>query len=321
MVTISDIKKSYDRISGFIVNTPIITSNRLNELFSANLFFKDETKQLTGSFKIRGALSAISKLADKNIEGVIAYSSGNHAQGVSKAAQLFKMKSIIVMPDDAPKTKLENTKNNGGEIVLYKRHVQSREEIAQKISIDTGLPLIKPFDNKDVIAGQGTFGLEVCNYFLDNNKSLDVVLSCTSGGGLVAGTSIAVKHFFHSASIFPVEPENCNDTQISLEKRTRTRKRIQKRTICDALEVEIPGEITFPINLVNCNEGLIVNDLEVIKAMKILYEEFNIIAEPSGCVAFASILNGSIKTNGKNILVTISGGNIDSEKFNFYINQ
>ena len=157
----------------------------------------------------RQALSALSKLKQNNINGVVAFSSGNHAQGVSKAAQIFDMKATIVMPEDAPKNKIEKTKKNGATIVFYKRHIESREEIAIKLAKELNFPLVKPFDNEDIIAGQGSFGLEVAEFFLSSDIKLDILLSCTSGGGLVAGTGIAIKHFFPDALIYPVEPFNC----------------------------------------------------------------------------------------------------------------
>ena len=217
------------------------------------------------------------------------------------------------------KNKIDKTKANGAEVVLYKRHIESREEIAIKISEEKNYPLVKPFDNEDIIAGQGSFGLEACEYFITNNIKPDIVLSCTSGGGLVAGTSIAFKHYFPNVDIYPVEPATCNDTEISLQNKTRTRIKHERKTICDALEVEIPGQITFPINLVNCKSGLSVTDEEVCFAMKYLYEEFNVKAEPSGCVSLAAVLSKKIDVKNKTVLVTISGGNVDDDSFEKYI--
>ena len=321
MVNINDLRSSYERISDYLVNTPILTSDKLNDKFQANIFLKNEVDQLTGSFKIRGALSALSHLKNKGVDGVVAFSSGNHAQGVSKAAQIFDMKSIIVMPKDAPKNKIEKTIGNGAEVILYERHVQSREEIAEQIAKDKDYPLVKPFDNEQIIAGQGSFGLEACEFFLINDIEPDIVLSCTSGGGLVAGTSIAFKHYFPDAEIYPVEPLTCNDTQISLANKTRTEIKNHIPTICDALEVEIPGKLTFPINLQNCKKGLAVSDEEVCQAMKYLHEEFNVKGEPSGCVSLAAVLSNKIDIKGKNVLVTISGGNVDDDSFDKYISS
>ena len=216
MVNINDLQDSYNRISKYLVTTPILQSENLNKEFNADIYLKNEVEQLTGSFKIRGALSALSKLKEDGIKGVVAFSSGNHAQGVSKAAQIFDMKAIIVMPEDAPLNKIEKTKSNGAEVILYKRHIESREKIAEQISLERGFPLVKPFDNEYIIAGQGSFGLEACQFFMGSNINPDIVLSCTSGGGLVAGTSIAFKHYFPDVEIYPVEPLTCNDTQISL---------------------------------------------------------------------------------------------------------
>ena len=319
MVNISKLQDSYLRIKEYIHNTPILVSDSMNSDFNAFFYLKNEVDQVTGSFKIRGALSALSNLKDKNVSGVVAYSSGNHAQGVSKAAQIFGMHAIIVMPEDAPQNKIEKTKANGADVVLYKRHIASREEIAKKIADDKQYPLVKPFDNEDIIAGQGSFGLEACDYFIQNNISPDIVLSCTSGGGLVAGTSIAFKHYFPDVQIYPVEPLTCNDTEISLKNRTRTRLKTHQNTICDALEVEIPGEITFPINLQNCTAGISVTDEEVCVAMKYLYNEFNVKAEPSGCVSLAAVLSNKINVKGKHVLITISGGNVDEQNFSEYL--
>lgn len=319
MINIDDLKNSYKRINNYLVDTPIVSSDSLNKQLNAKVFLKNEVDQLTGSFKIRGALSALSNLKNKGTEGVVAYSSGNHAQGVSKAAQIFNMHAIIVMPEDAPSNKINKTKANGAEVVLYKRHVESRENIALEIAHEKNYPLVKPFDNEDIIAGQGSFGLEACKYFKANNIKPDIVLSCTSGGGLVAGTSIAFKHYFPEVEIYPVEPESCNDTQISLQNRTRTRIKHERTTICDALEVEIPGKITFPINMQNCKSGISVTDQEVCRAMKYLYEEFYIKAEPSGCVSLAAILSNKLNITNKTVLVTISGGNVDEESFQEYL--
>ena len=319
MVNINDLKESYERISNYLLETPILSSEKLNNKFDANIFLKNEVEQLTGSFKIRGALSALSHLKHQGIEGVVAFSSGNHAQVVSKAAQIFDMKAIIVMPKDAPKNKIEKTKTNGAKVVLYERHKQSREKIAEQIAEENDYPLVRPFDNPQIIAGQGSFGLEACDFFISNDIEPDIVLSCTSGGGLVAGTSIAFKHYFPKSQIYPVEPITCNDTQISLENKTRTEIKNHIPTICDALEVEIPGKLTFPINLQNCNKGLAVTDKEVCEAMKYLYEEFNVKGEPSGCVSLAAVLSNKINIKGKNVLVTISGGNVDADSFDKYI--
>ena len=319
MVNISKLQDSYLRIKEYIHKTPILVSDSMNSDFNAFFYLKNEVDQVTGSFKIRGALSALSNLKDKNVSGVVAYSSGNHAQGVSKAAQIFGMHAIIVMPEDAPQNKIEKTRANGADVVLYKRHIESREEIAKKIADDKQYPLVKPFDNEDIIAGQGSFGLEACDYFIQNNISPDIVLSCTSGGGLVAGTSIAFKHYFPDVQIYPVEPLTCNDTEISLKNRTRTRLKTHQNTICDALEVEIPGEITFPINLRNCTAGISVTDEEVCVAMKYLYNEFSVKAEPSGCVSLAAVLSNKINVKGKHVLITISGGNVDDQNFSEYL--
>ena len=315
MINIDDLKNSYKRINKYLVETPIVSCNALNEEFKAKIYLKNEVEQLTGSFKIRGALSALSNLKNQGNKGVVAYSSGNHAQGVSKAAQIFDMHAIIVMPEDAPSNKINKTKANGAEVVLYKRHIESRENIALQIAQEKNYPLVKPFDNEDIIAGQGSFGLEACKYFKTNNIKPDIVLSCTSGGGLVAGTSIAFKHYFPDVEIYPVEPADCNDTEISLKNKTRTRIKHDRTTICDALEVEIPGQITFPINIKNCKSGISVTDQEVCHAMKFLYEKFYIKAEPSGCVSLAAVLAKKIDVTDKNVLVTISGGNVDDKNF------
>ena len=309
-----------EALSGIIKQTPLLWSKKLNETLGFNLYLKAECLQHTGSFKLRGAYYCMhQEFVTRGKRDIVAFSSGNHAQGVSKAAQIFDMKAIIVMPEDAPINKIEKTKSNGAEVILYKRHTESREKIAEQISLEREFPLVKPFDNEYIIAGQGSFGLEACHFFLGSNINPDVVLSCTSGGGLVAGTSIAFKHYFPNVEIYPVEPLTCNDTQISLQNKTRTRLKNHVTTICDALEVEIPGQITFPINLQNCKAGLAVTDAEVCQAMKYLFNEFSVKAEPSGCVSLAAVLSGKIDIANKVVLVTISGGNVDDEAFQKYI--
>jgi threonine dehydratase len=319
MINIDDLKKSYERINKYLVETPIVSSEVLNKALNAKIYLKNEVEQLTGSFKIRGALSALSKLKNQGVMGVVAYSSGNHAQGVSKAAQIFDMHAIIVMPEDAPSNKINKTKANGAEVVLYKRHVESREDIALDIAHEKNYPLVKPFDNEDIIAGQGSFGLEACTFFQANDIKPDIVLSCTSGGGLVAGTSIAFKHYFPDVEIYPVEPATCNDTEISLLNKTRTRIKHDRSTICDALEVEIPGQITFPINMKNCKVRYISNRSGSVQCYEIFVRRILYKAEPSGCVSLAAILSNKLNVTNKTVLVTISGGNVDEESFQEYL--
>ena len=316
------IEEAYDRVKRYITKTPLISNDKINNQFGAKIFFKLENEQITGSFKIRGALNKILQLNDEQKErGIVAYSSGNHAQAVSYASKLLKIKSVIVMPSDAPKIKIKNTKKYGAEIILYNRENEDREKIAVNLAKKTGRTLIKPFNDKDIIIGQGTAGLEISNELIKNNVFPDVYLCCCSGGGLIAGTSIYLKHFFSDLLVYSVEPEYYDDMRISLEKGKLISINTSNSTICDALTVKVAGDLTFNINRKLVKKGLVVSENEVKNAVRFLKNNLNIISEPGGAAPTAALLSKADEFYGKVIVVMVSGGNVDKYLINRIMNN
>ena len=311
-----DIINAYKSINNLIVNTPLVTNDYINKLLNAEVYFKLENLQNTGSFKLRGATHKISKLNSKNIKnGVVAYSSGNHAQAVAYAAQKKNINAKIIMPKNAPKVKIENTKKYGAEIILYDTFFENREKIGNYIRDKDNRTLIKPYDDVDIIAGQGTVGIEIADELNRISKTPDIFLCCCGGGGLIAGTSTYLKHEFPHIKSFAVEPEGFDDTKISLLNKKITKNLTNTKSICDALLAPMPGEITFSINSINLEGGISVSDEEVKKTIILLSEHLKIVVEPGGAVAAAAILNKKIDVNNKIVVVMISGGNIDLELF------
>jgi len=313
----TEIEKAYERIKKYINSTPLITNNNINKKYGSKIFFKLENKQKTGSFKIRGALNKILQLNKKERKkGIVAYSSGNHAQAVSYVSKLVGINSTIVMPRDAPKIKIMNTKKYGSKIILYDRRNESREEIAKKLAKKNGYILVPPFDDEDIIIGQGTIGLEIARKLKNKNISPDVFLCCCSGGGLIAGSSTYLKESFSNLKIYCVEPKYYDDMRISLEKGKLTKINIIKNTICDALTCQKAGRKTFAINkrLLEC--GLTVSDYNVKNAIRFLKKNLNTIVEPGGAVPTAAFLSKYSIFYNKVVVIMISGGNIDKEIFN-----
>lgn len=321
LLTYLEIKKAYDRIKSKVLKTPLIYNETVNRLFKANIFFKLENLQITGSFKLRGASNVISQLSEKErSNGVVAFSSGNHAQAVSYVSKLENISSKIVMPKNAPQIKINNTIKFGSEIVLYDPLKQSREEIAKKISSKENKKIIKPYDDLQTIAGQGTAGLEIVEDLKKNNIKPDIYLCCCGGGGLIAGTSIYLKKFFPNLKIYSAEPENYNDTQLSLLRNKIIENKQSANSICDSLLAKKPGEITFSINKKILEAGLSVTEEEVKKAIIYLAENLKVVVEPGGAVAAATLLNNKLNFKNKNIVVMISGGNIDYSLFSNLVN-
>lgn len=311
-----DVDIAYKRIKSQIIKTPLITSEHINNMVNANVFFKLENLQWTGSFKLRGALNKILKLSlDEKKNGVVAYSSGNHAQAVAYASKVNNIKATIIMPKNAPRIKINNTKKYGAKVILYDPLNENREEIGNKISKDQECILIKPYDDLDIIAGQGTSGKEIANDFNKLNITPDIYLCCCGGGGLIAGTSTYLKYKFPSIKSYSVEPEYFNDTQISLNKKKISSITKGAKSICDALLANQPGDITFGINQNTLTGGLSVTDEEVKESIIILAENLKVVVEPGGAVAATALLKRKIEINNKTIIVMISGGNIDNELF------
>ncbi|MGQ0486234.1 MAG: threonine ammonia-lyase [Hyphomicrobiales bacterium] len=316
MPAFSDIEAAAARLLGFAARTPVIESHRLNELTGGRILIKAECLQRTGSFKFRGAWNCISRLDARTAKGgVAAYSSGNHAQGVAAAAQLKGLAALIVMPADTPANKLLNTRRYGAEIVTYDRTGESREEIAARIAAERGAVIVPPFEHPDIVAGQGTAGLEFAEQAAERQAILDDVLVPCSGGGLAAGIALAMEAKSPASRVHTVEPEGFDDHARSLKSGERERNARMSGSICDALLSPMPGEMTFAINRARLGEGFAVSDAETCEAMRFAFEELKLVIEPGGAVALAAVLTGRIETRSRNVGVIASGGNVDAAVF------
>jgi len=314
LVNYQEIEKAYNRISNYATKTPLLSSDLLNKEFSSNIFIKAENLQKIGAFKFRGAMNSILKLDDDK-KNVLAWSSGNHAQAIASACYLTNKKATIIMPEDSPSAKLNGTKSWGANIVTFDRYSESREEIGTTLAKEINAEIIPPFDHPDVINGQGTVGYEIINDFKKNNLIPDLVLCCCGGGGLIAGLSTAIKAVYPNVPIYAVEPKDYNDTYLSLRDNKITEVDVSKKSICDSLLANKPGELTFLINKENLSGSLLVSDLEALKAMKYAFQYFKIILEPGGAVALASALFNKIDIKNKTVVIIASGGNVDPEIF------
>ncbi len=309
-----EVVKTYHRISPYIHHTPLLTCSNLNNELGGIYLFKSESLQITGSFKIRGALSAISKLSKNELKrGVIAYSSGNHAQGVAQAAKVFNTSATVVMPKDAPAGKIANVQSLGAEVIFYNRRTESREEISLEIAKKRNLVIIKPYDALSTIYGQGTAAYEVINDA--NNPKLDNAIICAGGGGLAAGSCISIKHTNPDCNVFTAEPEAWNDHQLSFEENERIAMDTNRDGLCDGLLTPCPGEITFAINSHFGVKGLAASDRAVCEAMRFAFNRLNLKLEPSGAIALACLLQNKEKFRGTKTLVMLSGGNVDQKTF------
>ena len=314
--TFADVDLAADRIRGVAVRTPLINAPVLDERLRARVFLKAETLQRTGSFKFRGAYNKISSIApERRAGGVVAYSSGNHAQGVAAAAKLNGMRATIVMPADAPLAKRQRTQALGAEVVLYDRDRENRAAIAHKIAEERGATLVPPFDDPLIIAGQGTIGREIVEDLSTLGLKPDLVLVGCSGGGLIAGTALGVKARVPDAVFYAVEPAGFDDTLRSFASGNRERNARMSGSICDALLTDRPGEITFPINRALVGQGLTVTDDEVARAVRYAFEELKLVVEPGGAVGLAAMLAGKVELAGKIVAGVLSGGNVDAEMF------
>ena len=311
------IEEAYNLINKKIIKTPLVSNDYINNLLNAEIYFKLENLQNTGSFKLRGATHKILKsLDDISENGVVAYSSGNHAQAVAFSASQNNLSAKIIMPKTAPQIKIENTKKYGAEVILYDTYFQSREEIGNEIQKKDNRALIKPYDDEDIIAGQGTAAIEIVNDLKEQLIEPDLYLCCCGGGGLIAGTSTYLKHIYPDIKSYSVEPDEFDDTKRSLEAGKIIENKKNAKSFCDALLAPQPGNITFQINSNNLEAGLSVSDEEVTKTIILLAEQLKIVVEPGGAVAAAAVLNNKIDVKNKKIIVVISGGNIDLSLFN-----
>jgi len=315
-VTADDIDAAARVLAPYAVRTPLLSSPALDDRLGAKVLFKPEMLQRTGSFKFRGAFNKLSSIPQSaRGGGVVAFSSGNHAQGVAAAAQILGMQATIVMPADAPASKRERTKSYGAEVVLYDRDREDREAIARDIAGKRGATLVPPYDDPKIIAGQGTVGREIAEDLAAMNASPDIVIAPASGGGLIAGIATAVKAKFPRAKVMCAEPEGFDDHARSLRAGHREAHDAKSRTICDALMALIPGEITFAINGRLLSQGVVASDAEVGAAMVFAFRELKLVVEPGGAVALAALLAGRIDVRGKTAVIVLSGGNVDAELF------
>jgi len=316
VVDITDIEKAARRLDGISVRTPLLQNFELDQIAGGKVLIKPECLQVTGSFKIRGAYNRLSLLtAEQASNGVIAWSSGNHAQGVAAAGSMLGIRTTIVMPSDAPKAKLENTKRLGGEVVTYDRYTGDREVIARKIAAERNAALVPSYDHEHIIAGQGTVGLELAQDATCLGLPPDQILIPCGGGGLSSGSALAIKSTLPNAQIYAVEPADFDDTAKSFQCGERVRIDDSARSICDALQTSTPGVLTFDINRRLLSGVLTVTYAEVRSAIRFAFRNLKLVVEPGGAVALAAVLSGKLDTKGKTTAVVLSGGNIDVELF------
>lgn len=312
----ADIAAAAKRLAGVAVRTPLINAPVLDERLSARVFLKVETLQRTGSFKFRGAYNKIASIPpDHRAAGVVAYSSGNHAQGVAAAARLLGMRATIVMPSDAPRAKRERTGALGAEIVPYDRDSEDRAAIGERIARERGATLVPPYDDPLIIAGQGTIGAEIVEDLRWQNLRPQIVLIGASGGGLAAGIALGIKAKVPSAELYAVEPEGFDDTLRSFASGQREMNARLSGTICDALMSATPGALTFPITRELIGKGFTVTDEEVVRAVRYAFEELKLVVEPGGAVGLAALLAGKLNVKDKIVVGILSGGNVDAELF------
>ena len=313
-MNITMINAAADRLKGYVRTTPLLTSPFLDEIAGRRVLVKAECLQHTGSFKFRGAWSAISMLPD-DTKGVIAFSSGNHAQGVAYAARQHGFPAVIVMPSDAPRLKIENTRALGAEVIPYDRATQDRDEIGATLARDRGLALIKPFDNELVIAGQGTVGLEIARQAENAGiKQASVLIPC-GGGGLTSGTALALAAKAPGMTVHPVEPAGFDDVARSLRAGKLLRNDRLTGSICDAIITPCAGNLTFPVIKQHCGAGLVVSDDDCLRAMAVAFSRLKIVVEPGGAVALAAALFHGDQIKGGTVIAVASGGNVDANIF------
>ena len=311
MIELADVQAAARRLDGVANRTPVVTSRTLDGLVGAEVHVKAECFQRGGAFKFRGAYNKIASLPEAaRRNGVVAYSSGNHAQAVAIAAELLGTTATILMPEDAPPAKVDATRGYGAEIVRYDRWTERREEIGARLAAERGLELVRPYDDPLVMAGQGTTALEL----LDSVPELDVLVVPVGGGGLIAGCSTVAKALRPGIRVVGVEPEAGDDTRRSLAAGERVRIEVP-RTIADGLQSDEPGELTFEVNRRLVDEVATVTDAEILDAMAFLFDRMKIVTEPSGAVGVAALIAGRVDAGGGRVGVVVSGGNVGVARF------
>ena len=310
--TVADVRRAAERIAGHAVRTPLISNPFLDEQVGGRVLIKCENLQRTGAFKFRGAYNALAALPrETRSHGVVAVSSGNHAQGVAEAARLFGVRATIVMPSDAPEIKRLRTERSGGRIVAYDRASEDRDAVVARFIAEHGGTLIHPFNNFHVIAGQGTVGLEIAEDCASAGVKPDAVLVPTSGGGLSAGIGLAVRDGSPETGIVVVEPEGFDDFRRSLAAGEILANERSAGSVCDALLISQAGALGFAINRANGATGVAVSDAEALAAVAFAFRELKLVVEPGGAVALAAVLSGKVETRDRTVVVVLSGGNID----------
>jgi len=312
VIALEDVQAAAMRLEGVAHRTPVLRSRTLDQQTGATVFLKAENFQRGGAFKFRGAYNRISTLDPRQLEaGVVAYSSGNHAQAVALAARLIGTRATILMPTDAPSTKVEATRGYGAEVVPYDRYNDDRAELAEKLAAERGLALVRPYDDPVVMAGQGTATLEL----LEEVGELDLLVTPVGGGGLIAGCGTVARALRPRIRVVGVEPENGDDTKRSLERGERVRLPAVPATIADGLQLDVPGELTFEINRGVVDDVVLVSDAEIVQAMRFLFERLKVVVEPSGAVPVAALVAGKLEAAGKSVGAVLSGGNVGAARF------
>ncbi|MFG1432975.1 threonine/serine dehydratase [Xanthobacter sp. V2C-8] len=313
--TAADVDAAAQRLKGVAVRTPLVFSPELSDRAGARVFLKPETLQRTGSFKFRGAYNRIAQIPpEARAAGVVACSSGNHAQGVAAAARLLGMPAVIVMPHDAPALKRKRTLALGAQVVGYDRATEDRDAIGRAIAAERGAVMVPPYDDPDVIAGQGTVGLEIMEDLAAQGLAPDLVATNASGGGLAAGIALAVKSRAPGARVVACEPAGFEDHARSFRSGVRERNAAPTGSFCDALLAPTPGEITFAITRDLVGEAAAADDTEVARAVAYAFTELKLVVEPGGAVALAALLEGRLNAAGT-VVIALSGGNVDAETF------
>ena len=315
-MNIDMIRAAAERIKGHARRTPILTSPFLDDIAGRRVFVKAECLQRTGSFKFRGGRSAVSALTDNALKtGVIAFSSGNHAQGVALAARDFGAPAVIIMPDDAPAIKIENTRALGAEVVLYDRETEDRNEIGARIASERNLTLIKPYDQPQVIAGQGTTGLEIAEDLNALGVTEADVMVCCGGGGLTSGIALALAADAPGLRVRPAEPEEFDDVTRSLASGKIESNTRRGGSLCDAIVTQQPGELTFPIMQKHCGPGVVVSEAECMRAVGLAFDRLRVVIEPGGAASLAAALFHPDEFTGDAVIAVATGGNVDAHVF------
>jgi len=314
-ITFDDVAAAHERIRGAAHRTPVLTSSTADAATGASLHFKCENFQRMGAFKFRGAYNAIAQFTpQQKAAGVLAFSSGNHAQAIALSARLLGVRAVILMPEDAPSVKIEATRGYGAEVVLYDRYKEDREALAARLAAERGLTLIPPYDHPHVMAGQGTAAKEL----FEDAGALDVLLVCLGGGGLLSGSAVAARALHPGCKVIGVEPEAGNDGQRSLRSGEIVHIDTPK-TIADGAQTQHLGQYTFPVIRALVDDIVTVSDAELVETMRFFASRMKIVAEPTGCLAAAAALHGKVDIRGKRVGIIVSGGNVDMGRFGHWM--